>query len=51
MSPSYPTKAELGLTVLVVEDTPATQRLMLRMLKRLDCETILAEHGQAAVEL
>ena len=51
MSPSYQTKAELGLTVLVVEDTPATQRLMLHILKRLGCETILADHGRSALEL
>ena len=51
MSQSYPTKAELGLTVLVVEDTPATQRLLLHILKRLGCETILADHGRSALEL
>ncbi|MEC8864515.1 MAG: response regulator [Planctomycetota bacterium] len=50
MSQSYPTKAQLGLTVLLVEDTPATQRLVLHILKRLGCETILAGHGRAAVE-
>ena len=50
MSQSYPTKAELGLTVLLVEDTRATQRLMSHILKRLGCETILADHGRAAVE-
>lgn len=50
MSQSYPTKAQLGLTVLLVEDTPATQRLMSHILKRLGCETIPADHGRAAVE-
>lgn len=50
MSQSYPTKAQLGLTVLLAEDTPATQRLMSHILKRLGCETILADHGRAAVE-
>ena len=51
MSQSYPTKAQLGLTVLLVEDTPATQRLISHILKRLGCEMILAEHGQMAFEL
>jgi len=37
------------LRVLVVEDNPLNQKITLRMLQKLGCETALAENGQEAV--
>jgi CheY-like chemotaxis protein len=51
MNTPYPTRAELGLKILLAEDTLATQRLLTHLLKRLGCEVQVAEHGQLALDL
>ena len=51
MNTNYPTRGELGLKILLAEDTPATQRLLSHLLKRLGCEVLVAENGQVALDL
>lgn len=43
--------APLGLKVLVAEDTPINQTLVLRLLTKFGCEAVLASDGRAAVTL
>ena len=40
----------VGLQVLVAEDNPVNQRLVLRMLEKLGCEITMCDDGQAAVD-
>ena len=50
--PAQPaTAVSLRGTVLLVEDNPVNQQVAAAMLDRLGLQTILASHGQAAVEL
>ena len=50
--PAQPsTAASLRGTVLLVEDNPVNQQVAAAMLDKLGLQTVLASHGQAAVEL
>jgi CheY-like chemotaxis protein len=51
MNTPYPTRAELGLKILLAEDTPATQRLLSHLLSRLGCEVLVADNGEMALDL
>ena len=51
MNTPYPTRAELGLKILLAEDTPATQRLLSHLLGRLGCEILVADNGEMALDL
>ena len=46
-----PDGTTLTLPILVAEDNPTNQKLALRMLERLGYQAVLAEDGEAAVEL
>jgi len=39
-----------GLRVLLVEDNPVNQLLARRILEKLDCDVVIAENGQAAID-
>ena len=47
---AFPAVTPHGYTVLVVEDNPVNQTVVLTMLRRLRCRAHLAETGEAAVE-
>ena len=51
MNTPYPTRAEMGLKILLAEDTPATQRLLSHLLSRLGCEVLVADNGEMALDL
>lgn len=44
-------RARFDAVVLVAEDNPVNQLVARKMLERLGCETVMANHGQEAVEL